>query len=99
MTGAEVIEEIKRLPSAERAKVLAFTRLVTDNPPLTPEELGELANRMVETEDSAEADRLKEKIVRGFYGGNSHAQDPAPRATGTFVAPSGGEDTGTPHLA
>jgi len=44
-----------------------------DNPPLTPEELGELAIRMVETQDAAEADRLQEKIVRGFYGGDSHA--------------------------
>ena len=73
MTGAEIIEEIKRLPVEERAKVLAFTRSVTDNQLLTPEELGELANRMVETQDSAEADRLQEKIVRGFYGGDSHA--------------------------
>jgi len=28
---------------------------------------------MVETQDPAEADRLQEKIVRGFYGGDSHA--------------------------
>jgi len=73
MTGAEIIEEIKRLPVEERAKVLAFTRSVTDNQLLTPEELGELANRMVETRDPAEADRLKEKIVRGFYGDDAHA--------------------------
>lgn len=73
MTGAEIIEEIKRLPSEERAKVLAFTRSVADNSPLSPEALGELANRMVETRDPAEAERLKEKIVRGFYGGDSHA--------------------------
>ena len=73
MTGAEVIEEIKRLPSKERAKVLAYARKEADNPPLTPEELGDLANRMVETQDAAEADPLKGKIVRGFYGGDSHA--------------------------
>ena len=73
MTGAEVIEEIKRLPRVERAKVLAFARQAADNQPLTPEELGELANQMVETQDPVEADRLQEKIVRGFYGGDSHA--------------------------
>ena len=43
------------------------------NDVLTPEELGELAKRMAETKDPAEADRLQEKIVHGFYGGESHA--------------------------
>ncbi len=33
---------------------------------LTPEELGQLAKRMVETKDPAEADRLQEEIERGF---------------------------------
>jgi len=73
MTGIEVIEEIKRLPRNERTKVLEFARQLAENQPLTPEELGELAKRMVETQDSEEADRLQEKIVRGFYGGDSHA--------------------------
>ena len=73
MTGIEVIEEIKRLPRKEQAKVLAFARQLAENQPLTPEELGELANQMVETQDSVEADSLQEKIVRGFYGGDSHA--------------------------
>jgi len=35
---------------------------------LTPEELGDLAKRMVEENDPIEADRLREEIVRGFYG-------------------------------
>jgi len=73
MTGIEVIEEIKRLPREEQIQVLAFARQLVENQPLTPEELGELANRMVNTQDSVEADRLQEKIVRGFYGGDSDA--------------------------
>ena len=73
MTGIEVIEEIKRLPRNERTKVLEFARQLAESQPLTPEELGELANRMTETHDSAEAGRLQEKIVRGFYGGEPHA--------------------------
>lgn len=72
MTGVEVIEEIKRLPRKERTKVIEFARELTENQPLTPEELGKLASQMVETQDSTEADRLQEKIIRGFYGG-SHA--------------------------
>jgi len=73
MTGIEVIEEIKRMLREEQAKVLTFARQLAEKHPLTPEELGELANRMVETRDPVEADRLQEKIVRGFYGGGSNA--------------------------
>jgi hypothetical protein len=73
MTGVEVIEEIKRLPKEERTKVIEFTRQLAENRPLTPEELGALAKQMVETKDPEEADRLQAKIVRGFYGGESHA--------------------------
>ena len=73
MTGLEVIEEIKRLPKEEQTKVIEFARQIADNRRLTPEELGELARQMVEAKDPAEADRLQEKIVRGFYGGESHA--------------------------
>ncbi len=35
--------------------------------------LGQLAKRMVEAKDPAEADRLQEQIERGFYGGQAHA--------------------------
>lgn len=68
MTALEVIEEIKRLPKEERTKVIEFARLAATNERLSPEELGELAQRMAETHDSAEADQLQRKIVRGFYG-------------------------------
>ena len=72
MTAGEIIEEIKRLPQDEQAKVLDFVQQ-SENRRLTPEELGELARRMAETNDSAEADRLQDKIIRGFYGGQSNA--------------------------
>jgi hypothetical protein len=73
MTAGEIIEEIKRLPKDEQTKVLDFVQQVAEKRRLTPEELGDLANRMANTQDSAEADRLREKIIRGFYGGDSHA--------------------------
>jgi len=73
MTAVEVIEEIKRLPKEEQNKVIEFARKVAETRPLTPEELGELARRMAETPDPEEADRLQEKIVRGFYGEEPHA--------------------------
>ena len=44
-----------------------------ENRQLAPDELVKLAKQMVEAKDPAEADRLQEEIVRGFYGGQSHA--------------------------
>ena len=73
MTAVEIIEEIKRLPRAEQVKVAEFVRQVAAPPLLSPEQLGELTKRMVEAKDPAEADRLQEEIVRGFYGGQTHA--------------------------
>ena len=73
MTSVEIIEEIKRLPQDERNRVIEFVQKTCDDRLLTPDELGELTRRMVETRDPAEADRLQKEIVRGFYGGQSHA--------------------------
>jgi hypothetical protein len=80
MTGSAVIEEIKQLPRAEQSRVIQYAfelarerQLSGNSRPLTPDELGELARRMVEAKDPAEAERLPEEIMRGFYGGESHA--------------------------
>ena len=73
MTAVEIIEEIKRLPEAEQNRVIEFARTSGAHGALAPDELGRLAKRMVEAKDPAEADRLQAEIVRGFYGGQSHA--------------------------
>ena len=73
MTAVEIIEEIKRLPKADQNRVIEFARNAGENRQLNPDELGALAKRMVEAEDPAEADSLKDEIIRGFYGGESHA--------------------------
>ena len=73
MTAVEIIEEIKRLPKGEQTKVLEFARQAARIQPLSPEELGKLAKQMVDAQDPAKADRLQEEVVRGFYGGQSHA--------------------------
>jgi len=44
-----------------------------ENRQLSPAELVKLAKRMVEAKEPAEADRLKEEIMRGFYGDEPHA--------------------------
>jgi hypothetical protein len=73
MTAAAVIEEIKHLPRAEQTRVIQFALELArqrqtsgQDRLLNPDELGDLAKRMVETKDPAEADRLQEDIVRGF---------------------------------
>lgn len=65
VTAVEIIEEIKRLPHDDQAKVIDFARRMRQ---LSPEQLGQLAKKMVETKDDAEADRLNKEIIRGFYG-------------------------------
>jgi len=67
MTSLEVIDQIKRLPKDERQKVIDYARRA-DPQRLSPDELGEIARRMIETPDEQEAQRLREDFMRGFYG-------------------------------
>ena len=68
MTAAAVIEEIKQLPRAEQSRVIQFVNELASRRQLTGEELGELAQRMADSNDPAEKKRLREEIHRGFYG-------------------------------
>ena len=69
MTATDIIEEIKRLPSKEKAEVLiALLRSQTTKRQLSPDELVALADQMVATKDPEEADRLEKQILSGFYG-------------------------------
>jgi len=69
VTTSEIIEEIARLPSNEKAQVLnALLRSQTEKGMLTPEELVALADQMVAAKDTEEADRLQKQILAGFYG-------------------------------
>ena len=69
MTATQIIEEIERLPSKEKAEVLTvLLRSQTAKRQLTPDELVALADQMVVTQDPEEADRLEKQILAGFYG-------------------------------
>lgn len=69
MTAGEIIREIERLPSKEKADVLsAMLRSQAKNTKLLPEELVALADQMIGAQDPEEADRLEAKILAGFYG-------------------------------
>jgi len=69
VTAGQIIEEIKRLPSEEKAEVLsALLRSQTTKRQLSPDELIALADQMIATKNTEEADRLEKKILAGFYG-------------------------------
>ena len=68
MTATGVIEEIKNLPRAEQSRVIQFAFELARERQLSGEKLSELAQRMAETKDPAEAQKLREEIHRGFYG-------------------------------
>lgn len=69
VTAGEIIQEIERLPSNEKAEVLSvLLRSQPKNSRLPPDELITLADQMVAAQDPAEADRLEAKILSGFYG-------------------------------
>jgi hypothetical protein len=69
VTASQIIEEIKRLPSEQKAEVLSeLLRSQKDKGMLSPDELVALADRMVATKDPEEADRLEKEIIAGFYG-------------------------------
>ena len=69
MTASQIIKEIERLPSKEKAEVLtALLHSQTTKRQLSPDQLVALADQMVATKDPEEADRLEKEILAGFYG-------------------------------
>lgn len=73
MTAGEIIEEIKRLGPEEQIGVIRFAYQLDAERQLTGDELSSLAERMVNATDPAEQIRIREEIVRGFYGTREHA--------------------------
>ena len=73
MTAAQIIEEIKRLDPKEQLGIIRFAYQLDAERHLTGSELSSVAERMVNTTDAAEAARVRESIVRGFYGQRSAA--------------------------
>jgi isocitrate/isopropylmalate dehydrogenase len=68
MTAAKVIEEIKQLPREEQSRVLEFAFALARQRQLSGKELTALAQRMVDSDDPVEVERLKVELTRGFYG-------------------------------
>ncbi|HKQ38764.1 MAG TPA: hypothetical protein VJ063_11850 [Verrucomicrobiae bacterium] len=68
MTAARVIEEIKQMPREEQSEVIRFAFELARARQLSGNELSALAQRMVDSTDADEVERLKGDIARGFYG-------------------------------
>ena len=73
MTATQIIEEIKRLDPKEQLGVIRFAYQLDAERKLTGKELSGLAERMVNTTDPAEQARVREEIIRGFYGRRQNA--------------------------
>ena len=73
MTALEIIREIRQLPGEEQEKVKSFIRENLEDGQLSGQEIGDLTRRMVESTDPAEKARLRQEIVKGFYGNVPHA--------------------------
>ena len=68
MSAIDVIKEIKDLSPSEQVEVIQFALKLARTRPLTAIELDSLSKRLVDTDDPAEAERLKTSIAQGFYG-------------------------------
>lgn len=73
MTASQIIDEIKSLTPEEQAGVVRFIYQLDAERKLSGPELSTLASRLVEAADPAEASRVRETIVRGFYGARRDA--------------------------
>jgi hypothetical protein len=68
MTAAQIIDEIKRLSPEEQAAAVRMVYQLDAERKLSGPELSALAERLVNSQDPVEASRVRETIVRGFYG-------------------------------
>jgi hypothetical protein len=68
VTATKVIEEIRHLPREEQSQVIRFAFELARERQLSGRELSALAQRLADSNDPAESDRLKSEITRGFYG-------------------------------
>jgi hypothetical protein len=68
MTATAVIEEIEQLPPDEQSRVIQYAIELARRRQLSGKELAVLAQRMVDSNDPAEVEKLKSALTRGFYG-------------------------------
>jgi hypothetical protein len=73
VTASQIIDEIKSLTPEEQAGVVRFVYQLDAERKLSGPELSTLAERLVNATDPVEPSRVRETIVRGFYGADRDA--------------------------
>jgi hypothetical protein len=73
VTASQIIDEIKSLTPEEQAGIVRFVYQLDAERKLSGHELSTLAARFLNAEDPVEASRIRETIVRGFYGAERDA--------------------------
>ena len=73
VTATQIIEEIKRLDPEQQLGVIRFAYQLDAERQLTGDELSGLAEHMVKTTDPGEQAKIREQIIRGFYGQRQNA--------------------------
>jgi hypothetical protein len=68
VSAAQIIEQIKALPTLERLEVASFARAFKPDRMLTGEELAVIAQRLADASDPAEIETLKDALRWGWYG-------------------------------
>ena len=94
MTATQIIEEIKRLDPKEQLGVIRFVYELDAERRLTGKELSSLAERMITSTDPVEQARVREQIVRGFYGKRKDALDSAAGAAARTIQSSSRSNLG-----
>ena len=68
MTATQIIEEIKRLDPEQQLGVIRFAYQLDAERQLTGDELSGLAEQMVKATGPEEQAKIRDQIIRGFYG-------------------------------
>ncbi len=67
-TEEKMMDDIKHLPCEEQSRVVQFALELARRRQLSGTKLAALAQRMVDSDDPTEVERLKANLRRGFYG-------------------------------
>ena len=84
MTASQIVDEIKSLSPEEQAGVVRFVYQLDAERKLSGSELSALAERLVNADNPVEASRVRETIVRGFYGAGAALKIEQPRLARQF---------------
>ena len=68
-----IIDEVQRLPPSGQAEVVQFAYRLDGGRMPSGEELGVLAQRMIDATDPLEKLKLRDELTRGLFGGKPDA--------------------------